>query len=240
MATSRVYNDCCIDGSELEIKGRGRLLTGATVTYTPKCFISLQTIVKGTATCIVTFSHPTPTTGIGTRTATGTGLSTPSPACSLAGLPSDFFLRTSNDSYLSVHGSSNRAANVPHFSNATAFHVRSTNDSSITGISQLAIRALDNDRSFDLREAGAWTQTSGFDYGSPIEFFDVERPPKTGNGYGIVTTAFSTYLCRMSLITWMDHDLSYPLDCQGELWLGGGSEDGPCLPVTVTVSTGIN
>ena len=77
-------------------------------------------------------------------------------------------------------------------------------------------------------------------YGSPIEFFAVHDPPGQDSGYGMVTASFSRYLCEMVLITWTDHDLSYPLDCQGVLWLGGGSENGGCRSVNVTVSTGLN
>jgi len=50
-------------------------------------------------------------------------------------------------------------------------------------------------------------------------FFDLKDPP---SGYSIVTATFSTYLCQMSLMTWMMHDLSYPLECGRDLWLGGG------------------
>lgn len=167
-----------------------------TVTINPTCTCPLETVVTRCASSNTT-SHATPTTH--------TADATPSTTCGLSELPSYFFLRMSNDSYLYVNESLKRAVNVRYLSKATAFRTRSTNDGSITGISQLAFGARSNDSSVS-QEYGAWIQTLGIDYGGPIEFF--EDAPQAGSGYSIVTAGFSTYLCRMSLITWMFHDLS--------------------------------
>ena len=95
-----------------------------------------------------------------------------------------------------------------------------------------------NDGPFTL-DYGAWIQTSGINFGASIQFYEVSKAPED-SGFAIVTASFSTYLCSLSLITWMDHDLSYPVDCEGELWLSGGGSNDHCAPVNVTVSTELN
>jgi hypothetical protein len=211
-----------------------------TTTARSRCNCPLETIVPTTITrygACNTTSHSRPTVGTGTGTATGTA--TPSPPCTIYTLPDHFFLRASPDTYLSVDLTSKTAHNIPKISNATLFHVRTTSDGSISGITQLAFNRT-SPNSTTTVEYGAWIQTSGVSHGSPIEFVDVNEPPGQGSGYGIVTASFSKYFCEMVLITWMDHDLSYPLDCQGKLWLGGGSIGGGCRSVKLTVSTGLN
>jgi hypothetical protein len=106
-----------------------------------------------------------------------------------------------------------------------AYHIRTTSSGSIDGITQLAFNTTVL-RDGKIHSYGAWIQTAGIsDQGSPVQFFNLESPPDENLGYSIVTASFSTYLCQMSLITWMEHDLSYPLDCDGQLWLGGGLLD---------------
>ena len=210
-----------------------------TPTATARCYCPLETIVPTTITrygCNVT-THLGPTASTGTVSRINTA--TPSPPCTIYTLPDHFFLRASQDTYLSVNLTSKTAHNVPKISNATLFHVRTTSDGSISGISQLAFNHTSSNSTSPI-EYGAWIQTAGVSYGSPIEFFAVHEPPEQERGYGIVTASFSKYLCEMVLITWMEHDLSYPLDCQGVLWLGGGSENGGCRSVNVTVPTGLN
>jgi hypothetical protein len=72
-------------------------------------------------------------------------------------------------------------------------------------------------------EYGAYVQTSTVDDANPIVFFNETDLPTSG--YGIVTAGFSTYLCQLSLITWMFHDLSYIEYCGGVLSLGYGLQD---------------
>ena len=134
---------------------------------------------------------------------------------------------------------SNSLREVRGRSNASIFHVWSTDDGSITGIPQLVFNATRSD-SREVVEYSAWIKTSASNGANSIQFFNASASPGSGSGYGIVTATFSTYLCRLVLITWMMHDLSYPLNCGGELWLGGGSIVSGCMPVNVTVSSALN
>ena len=57
-------------------------------------------------------------------------------------------------------------------------------------------------------------------------FFQVGNSSLTfASGFGIVRPLYSEYLCAMSLVTWGQHDLSYPMVCAGELRLGFGLGD---------------
>lgn len=244
------------------------LKTTVTKTDPPAtCNCPVQTIVPTTVTrygtCNTT-SQSAPIAGTGTGTSTGTAA--PSPTCSLSELPNYFFLQTAPRSqspdpgnFLAVHPTAEyHDATVGHpLSDATPFIVHTTNDGSIDGIEQLAFASRNGSNTTVIN--GAWIRTvSTGNYGSPIEFFDIEKPP--GNGWGIVTASFSTYLCQLSLvsrnlryyigifgllcikITWGEHDLSYPLQCEAELWLNGGFNvpAGYCASVRVIVSTGID
>jgi hypothetical protein len=146
----------------------------------------------------------------------------PSPSCSYSSIPKRFYLQEPGHSYLKVNLTTNRVSSVSGNEEATVFHVRSTNDGSITGIQQLAFNVTSSD-STNAVEYGAYIQTSTVDDANPIVFFnETDRP---SSGYGIVTAGFSTYLCQLSLITWMFHDLSYIEYCGEVLSLGYGLQD---------------
>lgn len=166
----------------------------------------------------------------GTATSTSSATSV-SPTCSLSALPPTFYLKSSASGYIEVDLDANEAIGVSTLRKATLFHINSTNDGSITGIDQLSFNTTDS------VEYGAWIQTNGIDGGSKIQFFNSTARPEFSGGFGIVYAVFSTYLCQMSLITWMEHDLSYPEDCEGALWLDGGSPNSGCQSVNVTVAT---
>ena len=135
--------------------------------------------------------------------------------------------------YLYVNLKSNKAVGVPTSINATVFHVKSTTSGGITGIQQLAFTT--GGEPSDAAEYGAWIPSSG----GKVQFFNSTSSPEGSSGYGIVTADFSTYLCQMELITWLDHDVSYPEDCSGVLWLSGGPSGSGCKSVTLTVMSAI-
>lgn len=196
-------------------------------TLSSKCHCPLQTIFTTITKSAFSNSTSSPTHPTGTDSNTGSA----TPTCSLARLPNKFLLKDVVSGYLSVDLMTNSMRGVRSPDNATVFHVNATNDGSINGIDQLAFNTSGSD-SHPAVEYSAWIQYGG----SRIQFFNSSSLPQSVSGYAIVTASFSTYLCQMSLITWMQHDLSYPESCGGVLWLDGGLIDPGCKRTRVTVS----
>lgn len=173
------------------------------------------------------------------NTPIGTSSSThPSPSCTLDAAPAQFHLGTTHTGLLRFDPIANRlvSAQIPY--NATTFHIRLTSDDSITGISQLALSLPSNATDSTLQtEYGAYVPTSNVpDSGSSVQFF-ANATTTSLSGYGIVAAGFSTYLCQLSVYTWMMHDLAYPEICGGEVRLGFGlSEVEGCESVALRVS----
>ena len=175
---------------------------------------------------------------------TGTGTSTESatPTCSLSELPQSFYIKDSASQRwhaLDLASGTTRGVDLSTTKYATAFQVNSTNDGSITGIVQLVADVVTTGHNASNSTVhtpySAWIHNTG----GPIRFFNSSSLPGWDSGYQIVTASFSTYLCKLILITWMQHDLSYPETCNnGTLWLDGGLVDTGCQRVTLDVSVG--
>lgn len=214
--------------------------TTVTETATPTCtgVTSTSTAIEPTIDCpwaatatrtitqygSLTTTNPFQTTG---RTAASTGIvparTSPSrPQCSLADLPESFYIRNPLSGYLTYDPSCRKAVGCPYKADAVPFHVNNTDDFDLSGIPQLSIYYPPHGYAGS-EEYGAYVDYNG----GPIQFFRAGEVPEQGDWF-IVTASFSTYLCRLSLITWNLHDLSTPEDCYGYLSLGSGFGEDEC------------
>lgn len=199
--------------------------------YRPRETARTTSLTRSAFCNTTTPSYPTTHgTNIGNAPSHTSSWAPPPATCTLNATPPIFYLSTSQTGFVKVNSTNGRLISPSGLHEATTFHIRFTNDGSITGIPQLAlfISVTTNDSADPKHqiELGAWVSTADVpNSGSAVQIFSDSSLPPPSSGYGIVTASFSTYLCQLSLITWMYHDLSYPQICDGELRLGFGLSD---------------
>lgn len=206
------------------------LETTVTTAVPAKCYCPLETIVTKyeSSNCTAT---PTSVSRTWNHTVTPTGSTGATPTCTLTDFPKRFFIRDSESGWLSTDSHFNRIYGVLSKNHAAVFHIASVNDGSISEIPQLAFNTS-RPNSNSTEEHRAFIRYTG----GPVRFFNSSFVPEAGNNYEIITASFNSHLCQMSLITWMEHDLSYPENCGGALWLDGGKPNDGCMRVRLTVS----